>query len=277
MFIKMSDGTYIPLIESGDNNVWDVDRNRRARNWASCRWIHESEEQRTRFSLTEKEILDSVNLEIDRTLQRYVDREPAFGGAPYTKEDVISDLGFFNAIKVTGHPTTSAAQFAGFFKSGLKNAVTMEELRSGLILSWYESSEDGNTSKFCTDNARDEQELSKKWAEHLAKGTTPWIGLRENAAEYAWDIARARNRKPRKEPKPRRHSYVITFKLRDSLRYLVKLTSRSVYHSNYVGEAHKYASRKTIEETAKRISRGGYAQISDIQIQEVPAIQQEWQ
>ncbi len=49
MFLKMSDGTFIPMIESGDNNVWEVERNRRAREWTACRWLHESDEQRRLF------------------------------------------------------------------------------------------------------------------------------------------------------------------------------------------------------------------------------------
>ena len=41
MFIKMSDGRFIPMMEMGDNNVWECNygrgRNRRARSWSNIR------------------------------------------------------------------------------------------------------------------------------------------------------------------------------------------------------------------------------------------------
>ena len=41
MFIKMSDGRFIPMMEMGDNNVWECNyghgRNRRVRSWSNIR------------------------------------------------------------------------------------------------------------------------------------------------------------------------------------------------------------------------------------------------
>lgn len=270
MFIKMSDGTYIPLIESGDNNVWDVDRNRRSRDWCSCRWMHETDEQRRRFSLTEEEILDTARREITSTVEKYAGEEPPFGGSPYRKEQVLADLGFFNCIRISGHTTTSASCFFNFIKSGIRNAVTFDEMRCPVRLSWYELSEDKKTSKWCTDYAKDESELALKWAGHLAQGRTPSIGLSEGNAEYAWETVKARNRRPRTERKKPTEQFVIAFDYGGVERFLVKLTSRNLKFNPWKDCAHKYASRKVAENTAASISRR-FGQLSNIRIEPMTA------
>lgn len=259
MFIKLSDGSYIPMIESGDNNVWEVERNRRSREWDSCRWVHETEEQRRRYSLTEKEIMDAAQREVDRTLERYVGREPAFGGAPYTREDVLNDLGFFNGIKVSGHRTTSASQFLGMFRAGLRNAVTMDDLLSGLRLSWYE---DGGNN-WCTDTARNEEELSQKWQEYLSKGITPWIGLSKSTGDYAWLLVKSR--KPKVERKKPEGNFVIAFDYGGVQKFVVKLTSRNLKYNPWKDCAYKYSSKKLAENAVKRIAER-FNQLSNVRV-----------
>ena len=271
MFIKLNNGEYIPMIESGDNNVYDVDRNRRSRDFTSCRWLHEGDEQRKRFSLTEEEILNSARREIEQTVEGYVGTEPAFGGEPYTKEDILSDLGFFNCIKISGHSTTSASTFFNFMKSGLRNAVTFDEMRCGVRLSWYELSEDKKNSRWCTDYATDENELAQKWAEHLEKGRTPWIGLSEGNADYAWEIARSRNRKPRTERKKPTEFFVIAFDYAGCERFMTKLTSRRILFNPWSDCAHKYSSRKVAENAAANISRRFSQQLANVRVQCIPA------
>lgn len=270
MFIKMSNGEYIPMIESGDNNVWDVDRNRRSRDWSSCRWCAESEEQRKRFSLTEDEILNSARHEILHTVEEYVGKEPAFGGPLYTKEQILADLGFFNSIKISGHQTTSASQFFNFMKSGLRNATTFEEMRCGVRLSWYEKTGGDMWSKYCTDYAKDENELAQKWAEFQSKGITPWIGLRDGNAEYAWECVKARNRKPRAERKAPTEYFIIAFNYGGCERFLTKLTSRKIFFNPWRDCAHKYSSRKLAENAGERIARR-FSQLTDVRVECAPA------
>lgn len=270
MFIKMSNGEYIPMIESGDNNVWDVDRNRRSRSWSSCRWLHESEQQRRRFSLTESEILDAARREILRTIESYAGEEPAFGGQPYTEEQIRADLGFFNAIKVSGHQTTTASQFLNFFKSGLRNAVTFDELRCGVRLSWYELSDDKTSSRWCTDYAADEDELARKWTEYLGKGITPWIGLSESNAECAWKLVKERSRKPRPERKAPTEFFIIAFNYAECERYMVSLSSRNMKFNPWKDNAYKYSSRKMAENAAQRIT-ARFSQVKDVRVEKISA------
>ena len=265
MFVKLSDGTFIPVIESGDNNVWDVGRNRRSRSWSSCRWLRESEEQRKRFSLTGDEIIDLAKREIQAVVDENVGKEPAFGGATYTKEYILSDLGYFNGIHVCGHSLTSAARFLGFMKSGLRNAVTFEEMNCGLRLSWYEKKENEETVRHCTDYANNENELVQKWTEFQEMGITPWIGFGEAAGERLWDFVKARNRKERPEKTVPTDYYVISF-YHNGKQYVRKYTSKRLSYSESITFARKYSSRKVADAAASIIARR-FSQIVDVQVE----------
>ncbi len=267
MFIKLSDGTYIPMIESGDNNVWEADNRRRARDWSACRWMHESDEQRRRIALTEGEIVGSALREIDRIRERYVGEEPAFGGPKYTEENVMKRFSYFSCVHVSGHSTSSAKTFLNFIKSGFRNAVTMDELREwgcSVRLGWWEQ------DKYQCDYAQDEKELLDKWNMYLAKGITPYVCLSSHNGEYAWTMVKTRNVKPRKERRKPTEYYVIRFTLACCDRFLVKLTSRNLLYNPYSEYAHKYASRKVAENAAASIGRR-FSQISNIRVEQVAA------
>lgn len=263
MFLKMSDGTFIPMIESGDNNVWEVGRNRRAREWTACRWLHESDEQRRLFSLAEKDIIEAAQNEIDKTLERYVGTEPAFGGEKYTREAVLSNLGFFNGIKVYGRSETSAAAFLGFIKSGIRNAVTWDDLAQlgcSVHLGWYE--EGGNYRR---EYAASENELAEKWAKCLEEGVKyPWIGFSECVGDVLW--RKVQQRRPKVERKKPTEFFVIGFSYQFCERYVVELTSRNLKFNPFKDSAHRYASRKVAENVAERIGRR-FSQVSNIRVE----------
>lgn len=268
MFVKMNDGTYIPIIESGDNNVWDVDRNRRSRDWSSCRWMHESKEQRKLYSIPEKDILAAAQHEVEVTLERHVGVEPPFGGKKYTEEDVLSDLGYFNCIKVSGKSTTSARDFLNFVKSGFRNAVSWDDLREiggSIYLGWYEK--DG---PYRREYAKDEEELSGKWTKCLNEGITPWIGLTEWDGGRLWNRVRERNRRPRPERKTPSEFFIISFTYQEVERYLVRLTSRNLKFNPWRDRAYKYSSRESAEKAIESISRR-FSQVSNLRIWRVAA------
>ena len=267
MFIKLSDGTFIPMIESGDNNVWEACNRRRARDWSACRWMHESEEQRKRISLTEEEIVGSALLEINRIRERYVGEEPAFGGPKYTEENVMKDFSYFSCVHISGHSTSSAKTFLNFIKSGFRNAVTMDKLQEwecSVCLGWWEQ------DKYQSDYAQDEKELLDKWNMYLAKGIIPYVCLSSQNAEYAWSMVKTRNMKPKKERRKPTECFIIRFTLAGCDRYLVKLTSRNLQYNPYEDCAHKYVSRKVAENTAASIARR-FSQISNIRVEQVAA------
>lgn len=269
MFIKLSNGTFIPITESGDNNVWDVDRNRRSRSWSNERNLHRTDEQKRRYALTQQEILCSVQQQIQDTITRYAGQQPSYAKEPYTEELILKELSYFTAVTVYGHSVTSAAQYLSFFKSGFRHAVTMEEA-GGVRLSWYEVSEDGKSSKYHTDQARDEKELADKWAEHISQGRTPWIGFSEYFGEIAWQAMKARTAKARPERKAPTEQHIISFTYQSCERYVTNLKSRKIFFNPFKDSAYRYDSRKLAENARERIIKR-FPQFSNVRVITVSA------
>jgi hypothetical protein len=247
MFIKMKDGTYIPTIESGDNNVWDCDNRRRSREWCSHRWNYETEEQKARFSLTEEEIISSAQAFVDQKVKEYDGREPAFGGEPHTKEQVLKDFYYFSCVKISGASEQTAALFLNFFKSGFRNAITMDELDGGLSLFWYDNTNGGHH-----EYVQNEEELAEKWDRLRARGITPWVCLTDGSAQRAWREVKDRNRMNRVK---REHTecFIVALKENGVDKYLFRLTGRHLWFTRWADSAHKYATRKGAEHAAKRV------------------------
>lgn len=245
MFIKMKDGTYIPTIESGDNNVWDCDGRRRSREWCSSRWIHETEEQKARFSLTEEEIISSAQAFVDKKVEEYDGREPAFGGEPYTKEQVLKDFFFFSSVKISGASEQTAARFVGFFRSGIRNAVPMCDVT--VFLAWYEQD-----NKYDREFVKTEEDLAATWERLRARGITPWICLTDGSAQRAWRDVKACNRMNRVK---REHTecFIVALNENGTDKYLLRLTGRHLWFTRWADSAHKYATRKGAEHAAKRV------------------------
>lgn len=260
MFIKMNNGDYIPMIESGDNNVWEADNRRRAREWNACRWCFETPEQRKRYALSEQEILGLAQEEVNKQLEN-VGRTPPFGGEPYTREKVLNEFSYFAAIQIYGHSNTTAAQFLNFFKSGLRNAVAFDELPGAIHLSWWKE------GKYQCDFAADEEELQEKWKSCLTQGFTPYLSLSDYIAENAWQEIKNRNRKNSKRNEPDK-TLVIAFEYQGCTRYLTKLSSRRIWFNPFPDDAHRYASRKIAENTVTGITRR-FPQFSNIHVENI--------
>lgn len=239
MFVKMSDGTFIPFIESGDNNVWDPMRNRRSRDWESCRWIFESEEQRDRISLSEQEIMDSAQKELD------------LNGKDCIKLSGYSDWG-------------TPAQFLAFFRSGFRHAVTFDDLHRDscfVTLGWWKEGD------YSADYATTEEELLRKWNECLDKGFRPYVGLGVYS-ERVWDNMKRRTHKERVRTSLDAGRFVITFNYYGSERYARRLTSRNLHITEYRDCAHRYSTEKSARASAEKISRRFSRTITDVRVEE---------
>lgn len=272
MFIRLNDGSYIPMIESGDNNVWDCDNRRRAREWSACRWLHETEQQRKLFSLTEKDIMNLARQEVLKTIERNIGESHIDDKTIYTEENVRNNLSYFNCIQIYGHPTTTANQFLNFFKSGFRNAIGFDELRNGLRLSWYELPEGKTSTDYQIDFAFDEKELKEKWDALRARGITPWIGISSADGEYNWNMISMRKKKNRPKKKNPSEQYIISFNYASVKRYLVKLTSRNLKFNPFPEDAYRYSSEKLAQNARGRIIKR-FTQLSDVSVEKIPATQ----
>ena len=132
MFVKLSGDKYIPMIESGDNNVWECDNRRRARSWCHARWIMKS---KTEYAFTADEIMKGVEAMIDSVKARYVGNErPDYdrrGEGVYTDKEIENRFGWFDGISVysKGTTNTTAQQIRNFFKKGIVMAATLDDIR----------------------------------------------------------------------------------------------------------------------------------------------------
>lgn len=257
MFVKLSDNKYIPMVESGDNNVWEVGNNRRARSWCHARWITNS---KTEFAFTVDEIMKGVEDMIGRVKSQYVGKErPDYdsrhGEDVYTDKEIERRFGWFDGISVYGKGTTgtTAQQIRNFFKKGIEMAVSLEEIN--LDVHWsikYPHYEHRYVST--------EAELHTAFKEGLDAGCDVWIGL-SSSADYLYEHKKkeiAKKRKPIEHTKG--------FAVLCNGNYIRKVTSRKLHMTYYPDYAHIYYSRSLAEKLYQKVILNNYSsEIVDMQ------------
>lgn len=269
MFLKTRDNKYVPIIESGDNNVWEADLRRRVRDWDALRWRFETEEQHRRYALSEKEILDAAQKVIDDTLSEHEGKTPPFEGEPHTRQQILADFSYFRAITVYGHRTTTAAQFLNFVRSGIRNAVSFDDLQREhcpVMVSWWIE------GKHHAETAADENELEAIWNRCLSEGFTPYLGYGA-LAESLWREVKSRTRreKARRQSAGNHGQFIISFKHLGCETFVYKLTSRRVLMTRNREFAKKYASSSSAGNACRRLSPARFENISDVKIQKITA------
>jgi len=126
-FIKVGENQFVPMILSGDNNVFDVSygkrgKERRSRSWGVSTYFSNGKTIATKedFEKSLTEYRDSLIERNKKTLEETPDW------------DVYSDkrFGYFSAIALYGKHTsgTSFGAFKNVYMYGIKNAKTVEEL-----------------------------------------------------------------------------------------------------------------------------------------------------
>lgn len=134
-FVKLSEGRYLPMTLSGSNNCTFMHRGKeiRERDWrAENYWTAPNR------TPTADELLAGI----DRFINEYVDKcdtDEWYKEQKYTKEDVRKRFGYYASLAVRGSCAgTSASQFRSIYSSGIKNAMTIEELQSlGISIRFY--------------------------------------------------------------------------------------------------------------------------------------------
>lgn len=259
MFIKLDDGTFIPMVEAGDNNVYEsLSPRRRAREWEALRWVFEDSEQKKRYSLTREEILRDAEYEVESLIKRHVGVSD-LDGKLVTEADVRKNFFYFSSIRVVGQSMTSASQFLNFIKSGFRNAVTMDEVSGEMRFVWYDGPNHCHSA-----HVNSEEELARVWNEHL-DANSKHICL--DCVDGLFEEVRLRNRRARR-PRAQRDgnapSFVVSFKGTDcGLRYLYRLTRRGIQHIGEPTWAHKYSSYRGAMKAAESIERRFPERISD--------------
>ena len=132
MFAKVDENQYIPMIEIGDNNVYEGfgRYERRCRDWQNWR-VPGFEKQ---LVLTRQEICEGVKNLIQSTTKRYVNQAARewdnIPGPYWTYQDVYKQYGWLEAIAVAGKQTTgtTARMVQNFFMRWFEQAVDMRNI-----------------------------------------------------------------------------------------------------------------------------------------------------
>lgn len=133
MFAKLGDDKYIPMVEMGDNNVYEGygRYERRARDWQNWR-VPGKEKQ---IVLTHQEIMEGIHNLIQDTVDNWVNK-PAreydnIPGPYWTFNDVYKQYGWLTGIAISGKNTsmTTARMVRNFFNRGFEQAVNMHDVK----------------------------------------------------------------------------------------------------------------------------------------------------
>jgi hypothetical protein len=135
-FVKLSDGTVIPMILCGSNNTYDVVKNgveRRSRDWWCVRWFSDG-----LFNPTPELILAKVDEELKKKIDEYTSQEYAErynNGVKHTEDEIRREYGYYNSVALNGGrcKSMSFTSFRNIFAIGIKNAKTIEELANNDI------------------------------------------------------------------------------------------------------------------------------------------------
>lgn len=255
MFVKMSDGKYIPMIESGDNNVWECDNKRRARSWCQANFIAKGE-----VCLTAEEIMAGVEDVINRVKQsNMAEPKPEYDGGDgatyYTEKEIERRFGYFDGISVYGKSTyiTTANQIRNFFKKGIERAVPFDE--ANLKVQWCVKYPDYERRY-----PKTEDEFFAAVKEGKDAGHDVWVSFDYvGNTERLWE--KMKRETTRKKTKVEHTTgYVVTC----DYRYLIRAGSRNFKVNSYLGYAHVYPSRANAEKIQKRILRTYESEIFEV-------------
>lgn len=126
-FIKVDENSVIPYVEAGDNNVWEMDNKKRAREWTNIRF------KDTGFITTNEALITAIDNMRTSAMQRAEDNTKQYGaGWEYSDKA----FGYHEAIAIYGKSThnTTFAAFKSIFTNGIAQAMTIEEFKERRIM-----------------------------------------------------------------------------------------------------------------------------------------------
>lgn len=171
MFVKLSDGTFIPMSEVGESNCYDLD-GKRARDWESLRWCSETDEEKMKLSFTEKEIISIGERKVRDLVETYAHGE-------VTERDVMQRFSYYSAIRIYGQSNSTASQFINFLRKGISNAVPVTWI-GNFTLMWWDKD-----NRF-VETVTDEEALRARWNELRRAGKTLYVGMPSYIADDLW-------------------------------------------------------------------------------------------
>jgi len=123
-FIKLGDNLFIPMVQCGDNNVYEAagSGRKRARSWSNDSWIANGKTICSREDIENR--VNEIRNDAVKRCEEYVKE--------YDESWAYEDkrFGYHTGIAIYGKHTskTTFGNFKGFYMSGCDGALTVEEL-----------------------------------------------------------------------------------------------------------------------------------------------------
>jgi len=121
-FIKVDDNHIIVITEQGDNNVWECDNKRRARDWGNC-YAHSD----GAIIVANDKLLADIDAFRQTTMERCEEHVKQYNES-WAYDD--KRWGYHTGLALYGKSTrnTTFGAYKGFYQTGIKQAMTIEEL-----------------------------------------------------------------------------------------------------------------------------------------------------
>ena len=228
MFVKLSDGRFIPMMEMGDNNVYDVSygrgKARRSRSWSNINLNHGQK------FFTHEDIVKALDTWYNESEQkRDRDRNSDLDWARESAEK--ASFGYYEAIAVYGKGDTCGTTFRdvrSIVLSGMKNCISLEDAvkKCGLKITYWKK-EEGDIALSCwkSEHFETEEEMFKVINEKFGGDEKKfYFAYNENyLTSWCYDMVKA-IRSFARGGKNKEKSFIITCKKRDDDRkYYVNL------------------------------------------------------
>ena len=141
MFVKMSDGRFIPMMEMGDNNVWDCNygrgRGRRSRSWSNIN-LNRGQKFFTEGEI--KKFLEGWNNDFEAKRQKDLNSDNEWDRNMAEN----ASFGYYEAISVYGKGTTNITTFndvRNIVLGGIKNCISLQDAieKCNLKITYWEN------------------------------------------------------------------------------------------------------------------------------------------
>lgn len=262
LFVKTREGKYIPMVEMGDNNVYECDRKRRAREWSNVRINEEN-----KAILTANEIMGGIERWVENKKEQYIGRNiDVFdeNSRPITAEDVERNFGDYDTLSIgsAGWQRTTAQMVRNFFKRGIERAVNFDDIK--LEVYWYIPDPECEWKhNYERRYPKTEEELASIFEEAKKENHSPYVTfVSKYEAEYILNGQKLdRLMKRSDNHKEHKKGFVVTI----HGDYIKSTTPRYFYYIGYLSGAHVYTTRKAAEHVQQRILRNKFtSEIIDV-------------
>lgn len=271
-FIKVGDNLFIPMVECGDNNVYEAGNGRkRARSWCNDKWIANG-----KTICTREDIENRVNEIRNDAIKRCEDYVKEYDET-WSYED--KRFGYHTGIAIYGKHTskTTFGNFKGFYLSGCDGALTVEELLKYNVnvcvrLPYYNSVKEeiikkGLESKetVCPKTTEELINTIKEWDEYYGNEITYYIDF-----NYVWGLKNLKREKSKTKQRKEKQliqtkEYYVLKGVGNGMGYFVKNLKYGYKYAYTDTGAKKFINEQSANKFHKSMKNKDLFQVSKVE------------